>query len=159
MIASEYNMRWIGGQTWRLSCICSKVVQMCRCQIFAATASVQALVLERRHDLRLVIHGIQTLYSYRLLSFSLVEFRWIVVHSNLKFGDLRDLICVLLCKDHLYSCVQVYLCRQEGLAHKVLQWYMCRMEGWFAADAYNISVQSWDEVLWRLLVSLGLSSL
>ena len=33
------------------------------------------LVLERRPDLRLVIHGIQTLYSYRLLSFSLVEFR------------------------------------------------------------------------------------
>jgi hypothetical protein len=29
------------------------------------------LVLERRPDLRLVIHGIQTLCSYRLLSFSL----------------------------------------------------------------------------------------
>lgn len=41
------------------------------------------------------------------------------------------------------------------MAYKVLQWYMCRMEGWFAADADNISVQSWDEVLWRLLVSLG----
>ncbi|KAJ7516509.1 hypothetical protein O6H91_22G060800 [Diphasiastrum complanatum] len=35
--------------------------------------------------------------------------------------------------------------RQEGLAHKVLQWYLCRLEGWFAADADNISVQSWDE--------------
>lgn len=44
------------------------------------------------------------------------------------------------------------------MAYKVLQWYMCRMEGWFAADADNISVQSWDEVLWRLLVSLGPSS-
>lgn len=32
------------------------------------------------------------------------------------------------------------------MAHKVLQWYLCRMEGWFAADADNISVQSWDEV-------------
>jgi len=37
-------------------------------------------------------------------------------------------------------------CRQEGMAYKVLQWYLCRMEGWFAADADNISVQSWDEV-------------
>ncbi|OAE34520.1 hypothetical protein AXG93_1515s1020 [Marchantia polymorpha subsp. ruderalis] len=35
--------------------------------------------------------------------------------------------------------------RQEGLRYKVLQWYLCRMEGWFAADADNISVQSWDE--------------
>jgi polyamine oxidase len=35
--------------------------------------------------------------------------------------------------------------RQEGMAHKVLQWYLCRMEGWFATDADNISVQSWDE--------------
>jgi polyamine oxidase len=32
------------------------------------------------------------------------------------------------------------------MAYKVLQWYLCRMEGWFAADADNISVQSWDEV-------------
>lgn len=32
------------------------------------------------------------------------------------------------------------------MAFKVLQWYLCRMEGWFAADADNISVQSWDEV-------------
>lgn len=37
-------------------------------------------------------------------------------------------------------------CRQEGLAYKVMQWYLCRMEGWFAADADRISVQSWDEV-------------
>ncbi|XP_024397673.1 polyamine oxidase 2-like isoform X2 [Physcomitrium patens] len=35
--------------------------------------------------------------------------------------------------------------RQEGMAFKVLQWYICRMEGWFAADADSISVQSWDE--------------
>ncbi len=37
-------------------------------------------------------------------------------------------------------------CRQEGMAYKVLQWYLCRLEGWFATDAENISVQSWDEV-------------
>ncbi|CAM6015894.1 unnamed protein product [Sphagnum balticum] len=35
--------------------------------------------------------------------------------------------------------------RQEGMAHKVLQWYLCRLEGWFATDAENISVRSWDE--------------
>ncbi|CDP01706.1 unnamed protein product [Coffea canephora] len=35
--------------------------------------------------------------------------------------------------------------RQEGLAHEVLQWYICRMEAWFAADADMISLRSWDE--------------
>ncbi|KAJ0975694.1 hypothetical protein J5N97_017659 [Dioscorea zingiberensis] len=35
--------------------------------------------------------------------------------------------------------------RQEGLAHKVLQWYLCRMEGWFASDADTISLKHWDK--------------
>ncbi|KAI4330780.1 hypothetical protein MLD38_029033 [Melastoma candidum] len=35
--------------------------------------------------------------------------------------------------------------RLDGLAHKVLQWYLCRMEGWFAADVESISLRSWDE--------------
>ncbi|XP_010244717.1 PREDICTED: probable polyamine oxidase 2 [Nelumbo nucifera] len=35
--------------------------------------------------------------------------------------------------------------RQEGLAYKVLQWYLCRMEGWFAADADTISLNGWDQ--------------
>ncbi|KAL5716226.1 non-specific polyamine oxidase [Ranunculus cassubicifolius] len=35
--------------------------------------------------------------------------------------------------------------RQEGLSQKVLQWYLCRMEGWFAADADTISLKSWDQ--------------
>ncbi|XP_077243793.1 polyamine oxidase 2-like [Tasmannia lanceolata] len=35
--------------------------------------------------------------------------------------------------------------RQEGLADKVLQWYLCRMEGWFAADADTISLKCWDQ--------------
>ncbi|XVE83649.1 hypothetical protein DITRI_Ditri16bG0103400 [Diplodiscus trichospermus] len=35
--------------------------------------------------------------------------------------------------------------RLEGVAHKVLQWYVCRMEGWFAADADTISLKSWDQ--------------
>ncbi|XP_073312980.1 polyamine oxidase 2-like isoform X1 [Primulina huaijiensis] len=35
--------------------------------------------------------------------------------------------------------------RLEGLGHKVLQWYLCRMEGWFAADIDTISVKGWDK--------------
>ncbi|XP_057833867.1 polyamine oxidase 2 isoform X2 [Cryptomeria japonica] len=35
--------------------------------------------------------------------------------------------------------------RQHGLAYKVLQWYLCRMEGWFAADVDNISLKGWDQ--------------
>ncbi|EFJ38250.1 hypothetical protein SELMODRAFT_270153 [Selaginella moellendorffii] len=35
--------------------------------------------------------------------------------------------------------------RQEGLARKVLEWYLCRLEGWFGADADQISVRCWDE--------------
>ncbi|KAA3461881.1 putative polyamine oxidase 2 [Gossypium australe] len=37
--------------------------------------------------------------------------------------------------------------RLEGLAHKVLQWYVCRMEGWFASDADTISLKSWDQAV------------
>ncbi|CAI8594753.1 unnamed protein product [Vicia faba] len=36
--------------------------------------------------------------------------------------------------------------RLEGLAHKVHQWYLCRMEGWFAADSDTISLNGWDRV-------------
>eukprot|EP00262_Sarcandra_glabra_P010970 TRINITY_DN26677_c0_g1_i1.p1 TRINITY_DN26677_c0_g1~~TRINITY_DN26677_c0_g1_i1.p1 ORF type:complete len:492 (+),score=70.63 TRINITY_DN26677_c0_g1_i1:319-1794(+) len=35
--------------------------------------------------------------------------------------------------------------RQEGLADKVLQWYLCRMEGWFSADADTLSLKNWDQ--------------
>ncbi|KAH7405556.1 hypothetical protein KP509_15G075900 [Ceratopteris richardii] len=35
--------------------------------------------------------------------------------------------------------------RMEGLAHKVLQWYICRLEGWFAADADKFSLHCIDE--------------
>ncbi|KAL9266199.1 putative polyamine oxidase 4 [Drosera capensis] len=35
--------------------------------------------------------------------------------------------------------------RQGGLAHEVLQWYLCRMEAWFAADADMISLKNWDQ--------------
>ncbi|XP_047953095.1 polyamine oxidase 2-like [Salvia hispanica] len=36
--------------------------------------------------------------------------------------------------------------RLEGVDHKVLLWYLCRMEGWFAADADTISLRGWDQV-------------
>ncbi|KAH9738532.1 putative polyamine oxidase 4 [Citrus sinensis] len=35
--------------------------------------------------------------------------------------------------------------RQEGLAYEVLQWYICRMEAWFAVDADMISLKCWDQ--------------
>ncbi|CAH9148637.1 unnamed protein product [Cuscuta epithymum] len=35
--------------------------------------------------------------------------------------------------------------RQDGLAHEVLQWYICRMEAWFAADVNLISLKTWDQ--------------
>ncbi|XP_014505323.1 probable polyamine oxidase 4 [Vigna radiata var. radiata] len=35
--------------------------------------------------------------------------------------------------------------RQQGLAHEVLQWYICRMEAWFATDADMISLKTWDQ--------------
>ena len=35
--------------------------------------------------------------------------------------------------------------RQEGLAHEVFQWYLCRMEAWFAADVDTISLKNWDQ--------------
>ncbi|WVY94087.1 hypothetical protein V8G54_033175 [Vigna mungo] len=35
--------------------------------------------------------------------------------------------------------------RQKGLAHEVMQWFICRMEAWFAADADMISLKTWDQ--------------
>lgn len=32
-----------------------------------------------------------------------------------------------------------------GAANRVLQWYICRMEGWFAADLVNLSLRNWDQ--------------
>lgn len=42
--------------------------------------------------------------------------------------------------------VNMPLIRQEGLAYEVLQWYICRMEAWFAADTEMISLRAWDQV-------------
>lgn len=44
--------------------------------------------------------------------------------------------------------------RLNGLGHKVLQWYLCRMEGWFAADADTISLKCWDQVNFLLTLFL-----
>ncbi|KAL3630373.1 putative polyamine oxidase 4 [Castilleja foliolosa] len=41
--------------------------------------------------------------------------------------------------------ISIVLDRQEGLAYEVLQWYICRMEAWFAADADMISLKAWDQ--------------
>jgi polyamine oxidase len=35
--------------------------------------------------------------------------------------------------------------RQGGIAYEVLQWYLCRLEAWFAADADMISLKCWDQ--------------
>uniref|UniRef100_A0A1J3CQT4 Putative polyamine oxidase 4 n=1 Tax=Noccaea caerulescens TaxID=107243 RepID=A0A1J3CQT4_NOCCA len=35
--------------------------------------------------------------------------------------------------------------RLEGMAYEVLQWYICRMEAWFAVDANLISLKCWDQ--------------
>lgn len=35
--------------------------------------------------------------------------------------------------------------RQQGVAFEVLQWYICRMEAWFATDVNNISLKIWDQ--------------
>lgn len=40
--------------------------------------------------------------------------------------------------------------RLEGLAGKVLQWYMCRLEGWFATDADTISVKFWNKASYQI---------
>ncbi|OAY70330.1 putative polyamine oxidase 4, partial [Ananas comosus] len=33
----------------------------------------------------------------------------------------------------------------RGFAYEVLQWYICRMEAWFAADVDTISLKNWDQ--------------
>ncbi|KAF1891018.1 hypothetical protein Lal_00001153 [Lupinus albus] len=43
--------------------------------------------------------------------------------------------------------------RQKGLAHEVLQWYICRMEAWFAADADMISLQTWDQARYNPVIN------
>ncbi|CAI7777429.1 unnamed protein product [Closterium sp. NIES-53] len=33
----------------------------------------------------------------------------------------------------------------QGVERRVLQWYLCRMEGWFATDLKNLSAKCWEE--------------
>lgn len=44
--------------------------------------------------------------------------------------------------------------RQEGIAYEVLQWYICRMEAWFAVDANLISLKCWDQASQPILLSI-----
>ncbi|CAN7122637.1 unnamed protein product [Brassica rapa subsp. narinosa] len=44
--------------------------------------------------------------------------------------------------------------RQEGIAYEVLQWYICRMEAWFAVDANLISLKCWDQASEPILLSI-----
>lgn len=97
------------------------------------------MVFERRPDLRLLVLNGITFYLFKRVY----------------------LVYIFICKTHthtdacyIYMCVYFSLkepshkpCRMEGLEHKVLQWYLCRMEGWFAADADTISLKCWDEVI------------
>ncbi|KAL5072908.1 hypothetical protein RYX36_011892 [Vicia faba] len=47
--------------------------------------------------------------------------------------------------------------RLEGLTHKVLQWYLCRMEGWFVADSDAISLNGWDQNVESVACKYGVS--
>ncbi|KHN47921.1 Putative polyamine oxidase 4, partial [Glycine soja] len=42
--------------------------------------------------------------------------------------------------------------RQQELVHEVLQWYICRMEAWFAFDAIIIPLKTWDQASAIILV-------
>jgi hypothetical protein len=48
--------------------------------------------------------------------------------------------------------------RLNGLAYKVLQWYMCRMEGWFATDIDSISARCWTEVRGHFVMPFSMLS-
>ncbi|XP_024016858.1 probable polyamine oxidase 2 isoform X2 [Eutrema salsugineum] len=63
-------------------------------------------------------------------------------------------VCIFITFLNFYNSVHFFMLgfiielgtsRLEGLAHNVLQWYLCRMEGWFAADAETISAKCWDQ--------------
>ncbi|KAF3614967.1 hypothetical protein FXO37_35713 [Capsicum annuum] len=74
--------------------------------------------------------------------------RW---HPELRYADKNasHFICYrLLFVESGYTCTFIlnYLCcRQEGLSHEVLQWYICRMESWFTAYVDTISLKTLDQ--------------
>lgn len=43
------------------------------------------------------------------------------------------------------------------MAYEVLQWYICRMEAWFAVDANLISLKCWDQASEPFYSIFGLS--
>ncbi|PPR99992.1 hypothetical protein GOBAR_AA20660 [Gossypium barbadense] len=63
--------------------------------------------------------------------------------------ELRTCQLVITKSDTLATCISsvtghITTC-QEGLAYEVMQWYICRMEAWFAADTDMISLKCWDQ--------------
>ncbi|RZS18943.1 hypothetical protein BHM03_00051307 [Ensete ventricosum] len=60
--------------------------------------------------------------------------------------ESRDRIGGRVYTDHSFGFpVDMGAAWQEGVANNVLQWYLCRMEGWFATDSDNISLKNWDQ--------------
>ncbi|KAJ4728963.1 Polyamine oxidase [Melia azedarach] len=90
------------------------------------------------------------LYDHDLESYALFDMDGNQVPQELvtKVGEAFERILKETCPYNvpfLLSLKRMPELRLEGLAHKVLQWYLCRMEGWFAADSDTISLKSWDK--------------
>ncbi|PHT75764.1 Polyamine oxidase 3 [Capsicum annuum] len=100
------------------------------------------------------------LYDHDLESYALFDMDGKQVTQDLvsKVGETFESIlkeaCSLTTPPHLHFCglraISMVFDRRpdfrlHGIAHKVLQWYLCRMEGWFAADADTISLKCWDQ--------------
>uniref|UniRef100_A0A2P2MK12 Protein TRANSPARENT TESTA 12 n=1 Tax=Rhizophora mucronata TaxID=61149 RepID=A0A2P2MK12_RHIMU len=93
------------------------------------------------------------LESYALLNMNGSRFpQELVSKANnlrLEYSEDMSILCV-------YEIIVVRRpeLRLEGHAHKVLQWYFSRMEGWFAADADTISLKCWDQVSFVIIISV-----
>lgn len=100
------------------------------------------------------------LYDHDLESYALFDMdgRQVPQHLVIKVGEVFERILKETTKvreEHaddmsVLQAVSIVLdrnpdLRQEGLAHEVLQWYICRMEAWFAADVDTISLKNWDQ--------------
>ncbi|KAI5069121.1 hypothetical protein GOP47_0015422 [Adiantum capillus-veneris] len=66
----------------------------------------------------------------------LEEVKKLHMESAEDFSILKAIALVLARKPEL---------RLTGICQKVMQWYICRLEGWFAADADSISASFWYE--------------
>lgn len=76
-------------------------------------------------------------------------------HPDLRYLIEKRILCKYWgFKFQSSAVIDIVFCRQQGLAHEVLQWFICRMEAWFAADADMISLKTWDQasanLSWRI---------